>query len=154
MDRNMTGTSTEKPQRSLRPRINSGFGRLLIFLYGLFALSASSRGIVELLTKHAAPISYALSALAGLIYIVGTVCLARSTTTSRLVGIVSFSVELVGVIAVSIWTLLDPAAFAEKSVWSDFGLDYAFIPLAMPIFGLWWLWRAPQGEAAESQMSA
>lgn len=147
----MTQTTTEKKApRSLRPRTNSGFGRLLIFLYGLFALSASSRGIVELITKHAAPISYALSAVAGLIYIVGTVCLARSTSRSRRIGIASFSIELVGVIAVSIWTILDPAAFSEKSVWSDFGLDYAFVPLAMPIFGLWWLWRAPTDTHVET----
>jgi hypothetical protein len=139
----MTQTTIEKPQRSLRPRINSGFGRLLIFLYGLFALSALSRGTVELITKHAYPASYAMSAIAGLIYLVGTVCLARSTAVSRRIGIASFSIELAGVIAVSIWTMLDPAAFGEKSVWSDFGYDYAFVPLAMPIFGLWWLWRAP-----------
>jgi hypothetical protein len=139
----MTVTETDETRRSLRPRINSGFGRLLIFLYGLFALSAFSRGVVELITKHAAPASYAMSALAGLIYLIGTFCLARSTVVSRKIGMVSFSIELAGVIAVSIWTFLDPAAFSEKSVWSDFGLEYAFVPLAMPIFGLWWLWRAP-----------
>ncbi len=136
-------TVVDKSQRSLRPRINSGFGRFLIFLYALFALSASSRGLVELATKHKAPLSYALSALAGLVYIVGTVCLARSTALSRRIGIVSFAFELVALLAVGIWTLVDPSRFPEPTVWSDFGYEYAFVPLAMPIFGLYWLWKAP-----------
>ncbi len=146
----MTQTPVDKAHRLSRPQINSGFGRLLIFLYGLFALSALSRGVVELLTKHEYPYSYAMSALAGLIYLIGTICLARSTAVSRRIGIASFSIELAGVIAVSIWTMLDPSAFGEKSVWSDFGYDYAFVPLAMPIFGLWWLWRAPTQPAVDS----
>jgi amino acid transporter len=136
-------STLEKPQRSLRPRINSGFGRFLIFLYALFALSASSRGLVELATKHEAPLSYALSALAGLVYIIGTICLARSTARSRRIGIVSFAFELVALLAVGVWTLVDKSRFPEPTVWSDFGFQYAFVPLAMPIFGLYWLWRAP-----------
>jgi hypothetical protein len=146
----MTMTQVDKPPRISRPRINSGFGRLLIFLYGLFALSALSRGIVELITKSEAPLSYALSALAGLIYLIGTVCLARSTKISRRVGIVSFSIELAGVIAIGIWTLVDSSAFPTPTVWSDFGFQYAFVPLAMPIFALWWLWRAPESEQPAS----
>jgi hypothetical protein len=154
----MTQTQTAPPERSARTRINTGLGRLLIFVYGLFALSAGARAGVQIATKFdVAPMAYILSAISAVIYLVATVCLARSTPMSRRIAIVSCTIELAGVIAVGTWSLLDRAAFPDlnhSTVWSSFGSEYAFFPLFLPILGLWWVWRAPQRETASSQISA
>ncbi len=126
----------------LRP-INTGPGRLLLSVYGLFAVAATSRAAVQLATKFdEAPLAYSLSALAGLIYIVATVALGRSTPTSRRVAVVSCTVELVGVLVVGTLSLLDRDLFPDETVWSGYGSGYGFVPLVLPILGLLWLRRA------------
>ena len=68
-------------------------------MYGLFALAATARGVTQLVTQYAeAPLAYVLSLVAGIVYIVATVTLARGTATSRRVALVAVSVELVGVL--------------------------------------------------------
>ena len=59
----------------------------------------------------AAPLAYVLSAIAAVIYLVTTVCLARSTPLSRRVGIACCTVELFGVIIVGIRSLFWRSAF-------------------------------------------
>jgi len=122
-----------------RRRINVGVGRVLIFVYGLFALSACARAGVQIATKfHEAPVAYLLSALAAVIYIVATVALARS---DRRLAIACCSVELLGVLAVGTASLLDRGAFPDATVWSGYGMGYGFVPLVLPVLGLLWLRR-------------
>jgi hypothetical protein len=124
----------------LATRTRSGPGRLLIAVYAIFALSATARSAVQLLTHvERAPLAYALSAFAAAVYIVATVCLTRGNRTSRRIATVAILVELVGVLAVGTWSLLDPAAFPDATVWSDYGQGYGYIPAALPLLGLWWL---------------
>src|SRR5215467_12341472 len=161
MDTEPVTTERDGSTRAMTPtdrrrRINIGLGRLLIFVYGVFALSASARAMVQIATKfHEAPLAYVLSAVAAVIYIVATVCLARSTVRSRLLGIVCISIELVGVIVVGSLSLSDKSAFPDATVWSGFGSGYGYVPLVLPILGLWWLLRgappvAPDGRARPS----
>lgn len=123
--------------------VNRGFGRVLIALYGLFAIAATSRSVVQLLTRFdEAPVAYVLSAVAALIYIVATIALARGDRTSRRVATIAITIELIGVLVVGAASLLFPAEFPHASVWSTFGSGYLFIPLVLPIVGLWWLRRS------------
>jgi hypothetical protein len=134
----------------LATRTRSGPGRLLIAVYAIFALSATARSAVQLSTHFSrAPLPYLLSALAAVIYIVATVCLTRGSQTSRLVATVSILIELVGVLAVGTWSLLDPAAFPDATVWSDYGQGYGYVPAVLPLLGLWWLrtTATPRGQA-------
>jgi hypothetical protein len=142
----MTMTETP-PRRSSRLRLNIGPGRLLIFAYGVMTASAAARSGFQIATKfHNAPTAYLLSAISAVIYLIATVCLARSSQLSRRIALVSCSIELLGVIAVGIWSLADASAFPyandRSTVWAYFGVEYAFLPLILPILGLWWLWRA------------
>jgi hypothetical protein len=122
--------------------INTGVGRVLIFVYGLFALSASARAVVQIATKFGqAPLAYVLSALAAAIYLVATVCLARATPASRRIAIACCTVELLGVLAIGTASLADKSAFPDATVWSGFGAGYGYVPLILPIVGLWWLLR-------------
>jgi cytochrome bd-type quinol oxidase subunit 2 len=121
---------------------NTGPGRVLISLYGLFAVAATSRAAVQLATKfHEAPVAYLLSAAAAVIYVIATVALARSTPTSRRVALVACSVELAGVLVVGTLSLLDPDLFPDETVWSGYGSGYGFVPLVLPVLGLLWLRR-------------
>jgi len=119
--------------------VNRGPGRVLIAVYGLFALAATARAGVQIATRFSqAPVAYLLSALAAVIYLVATVALARS---DRRLAYVCCSVELLGVLAIGTASLTDPAAFPKATVWSLYGIGYGFVPLVLPVLGLLWLRR-------------
>lgn len=118
----------------------SGPGRVLIAVYGVFALAATSRAGVQIATKfHEAPVAYVLSAFAAVVYIVATVTLARSGRTSYRIAVTSCTIELVGVVTVGTYSIADTAAFPDATVWSSYGSGYGFVPLVLPVLGLLWL---------------
>jgi hypothetical protein len=121
---------------------NTGPGRILVAVYGLFAIAAGSRAAVQMATRFdEAPLAYTLSALAAIVYVVATVGLARSTARSRRVAVASCTFELVGVLTVGTASLVDREAFPDQTVWSLYGIGYGFVPLVLPVLGLLWLWR-------------
>ena len=131
----MSSTGPSSPRRT-----SSGPGRALVAVYGLFALSATARAAVQLATQFdEAPLAYLLSAVAGLVYVVATVTLARGDRASRRVATVAIVLELVGVLTVGTLSIVDPAAFPRATVWSAYGIGYAFVPLVLPVLGLLWL---------------
>jgi hypothetical protein len=122
--------------------INTGLGRVLLFVYGTFALAASARAGVQIATKFSeAPLAYLLSALAALVYIAATVGLAIGGRRGRLIALTSCSIELVGVLVVGTLSIGDKQAFPDATVWSGYGSGYGYVPLVLPMVGLWWLWR-------------
>ena len=90
---------------------------------------------------HHAPVAYLLSAFAAVVYILATVTLAVGSPAARRIAVVSCSVELVGVLAIGTWSVVDPATFPDATVWSGYGSGYGFVPLVLPVFGLLWLRR-------------
>ncbi len=124
-----------------------GPGRVILALYVVFVIGSVSRATAQILTQYdEAPLAYNLSALAAAIYVVATIALALPGERAWRVSVVAISIELIGVLAVGTWSFLRPEAFADASVWSHFGQGYLFIPLVLPVIGLWWLAksRAPQ----------
>lgn len=116
-----------------------GFGRVLVFVYGIFALAATGRSTLQLATKASeAPLPYALSAFAAVVYIVATFALA---TGRRSLALSAVGIELVGVLGVGVTSLLLPQDYPDATVWSDFGAGYGYVPLVLPLVGLWWLLR-------------
>ncbi|MFC5379711.1 hypothetical protein [Aquipuribacter nitratireducens] len=127
--------------RRARPT-RSGPGRLLVAVYAVLAVGATSRSVYQVLVKFdEAPIAYVLSAVAALVYVVATVALAVDRPAARRVAWVAVGTEAVGVVVVGTVSLARPALFPEPTVWSDFGLGYLLIPLVLPFLGLWWLRR-------------
>ena len=117
-----------------------GFGRVLVAVYGIFALAATSRSAVQIATElDKAPLAYLLSAFAAIVYIVATVSLARGDVTSRRLATVAISIELVGVLIVGAASEWFPSVFQHPTVWTGFGSGYGFVPLVLPFVGLWWL---------------
>jgi len=130
---------------NLQQATRTGFGRFLIAVYAVFAVAATSRSIVQLTTRFDnAPVAYLLSAFAAVVYIIATVGLARATEASRRVVTVSCIIELVGVIGIGTLSYIQPQDFPEPTVWSHFGSGYVFIPVVLPIAGLWWLRKTRQ----------
>ena len=124
-------------------RTGSGPGRLLVAVYAVLALSATARALVQLLTKgDEAPVAYVLSLLAGIVYGVATVALARRGRRARQVAWLTIGTELAGVLVVGALSLADPGLFPDDTVWSRFGQGYGFVPLVLPVLGLLWLWRS------------
>ncbi|RZS34064.1 hypothetical protein EV193_110214 [Herbihabitans rhizosphaerae] len=118
----------------------SGPGRLLIAVYAIFALAATARSGVQLVTKFEhAPLAYLLSAFAAIMYIVATVFLTRGDDRSRLIAAGSCLIELIGVLVVGTASLLAPQAFPDATVWSEYGKGYGFVPLVLPVLGLLWI---------------
>ena len=137
--------SDPSPQADHAPRpTSSGPGRVLIAVYAIFALSATARAAVQIATKfHEAPVAYLLSAFAGVVYIVATIGLAGSGPGRRRLAWIAVGIELVGVLAVGTLTALDTADFPSDTVWSLYGRGYGFVPLVLPLIGLWWLRHTP-----------
>ena len=135
--------------------LNAGPGRVLIALYGLFALAAGARAGVQIATKFdEAPVAYILSAAAAAIYLVAMVGLIRGGPGGRRLALVCCSVELAGVLVVGTASLVARDAFPDETVWSGYGRGYGFVPLALPVLGLLWLRASsPSATSATSARS-
>ncbi len=126
----------------------TGPGRILVLVYGIFAVAAGARAGVQIATRfEEAPVAYLLSALAALVYLINAVFLSRESASSWIAARAMCILELVGVIGVGTASLVAPDAFPDATVWSQFGLGYGMVPLALPILGLLWLNRTRPAEA-------
>ena len=134
---------------------NTGWGRALVLVYAVFAISALGRSSVQLAEKAGdAPLAYGLSAFSAVVYAVATYCLARPGRRTTPIAWVAVSVELVGVLVVGALTVVDPALFPDDTVWSRFGSGYGWVPAVLPLFGLAWLWHTRPQRNADSPVSA
>ncbi|GAB3943250.1 membrane protein [Kribbella albertanoniae] len=130
------------PTRSDPSATKRGPGRILVLVYGVFALAATARAGVQIATQFSdAPIAYLLSAVAAVIYCAATFALAKATTLSRRVATIAIAIELIGVLGIGAFSYAVPEDFPDATVWSHFGQGYGFVPLVLPILGLLWLRR-------------
>ncbi|MEU3480534.1 hypothetical protein ACI2LO_13735 [Streptomyces sp. NPDC033754] len=138
----MTETQ-EQTAQGARTRLVSGPGILLVWLYGVMSVGAVSRSIYQIATEFdRAPLAYALSAVAAVVYAFITYTLVRGGEKARRAALVCCAAELAGVLIVGTWTLVEPSAFPDATVWSDYGYGYLFIPVLLPLTGIWWLRRS------------
>ena len=115
--------------------------RIIVSIYVVLSLAALGRSSFQILTKFDdAPLAYSLSALAAVGYVIATVSVALGhRPIARRVAQWSLSFELAGVLGVGWLSLIIPELFPDQTVWSQFGMGYLFIPLVLPVLGLWWL---------------
>jgi hypothetical protein len=117
-----------------------GWGRALVFAYGVFAVAATGRSVLQISTGFdAAELAYCLSLVAAVVYLVATTSLLLGGAAGWRVAAVAVSVELVGVLAVGALSYAATDLFPDKTVWSHFGQGYGFLPLVLPFAGLAWL---------------
>ena len=125
---------------------STGFGRVLIVVYGLLALAATGRSFYQIASEYdVAPFAYTLSALAAVVYIVATVALVKKGDVWYRIAWFTIGFELLGVLVIGTLSIFDPELFTSKTVWSFYGRGYAFVPLVLPIVGMVWLYlRRPR----------
>ncbi len=119
----------------------TGIGRVLVILYAIMALGASGRSFVQIAEKfYEAPLAYTLSAASAVVYILATLALIFAGRPGwYIVAWVAIVFELVGVLAIGTLSIVMPDLFAHDTVWSYYGRGYVWIPLVLPVLGLWWL---------------
>ncbi|WP_314646898.1 hypothetical protein [uncultured Microbacterium sp.] len=119
----------------------TGIGRVLVIVYAVMALAATGRSFVQIVRRFdEAPLAYSLSALAAVVYILATLALVLARRRGwYTVAWVAIVFELTGVLVVGALSLVLPELFQHETVWSLFGRGYLFIPLVLPVFGIWWL---------------
>jgi hypothetical protein len=129
-----SGATEARPRR-----INDGPGRVLLVVYVVFAISAGARAVFQIATQFSdAPVAFLLSAFSAVVYLVAAVAIGRG---ARGVALVAVWIELVGVLAVGLFSVVAAKDFPRSTVWSDFGAGYGFVPVILPILGLIWLLR-------------
>ena len=128
----------------------TGIGRVLVIVYAVMALAATGRSFVQIVRRFdEAPLAYTLSAVAAVVYILATLALVLAGRPGWYqVAWVAIVFELTGVLTVGALSLLVPSLFGHDSVWSHFGMGYVFVPLVLPVLGLWWLRRNRPDRAA------
>ncbi|MDN5820953.1 MAG: hypothetical protein L0H74_14525 [Brachybacterium sp.] len=130
-----------------------GFEIVLIAVYGIFAISATARSLVQTLRDFSfAPVAYMLSLLAALTYIAVTIALVRRGRRSVLARRLCLA-ELAGVLIVGTLTLVDPALFPDATVWGHFGQGYGFVPLLLPVLALLYLRRSGRRDGASGPVA-
>jgi hypothetical protein len=139
----MSATTTPTAPRT--PRRALGIGRVLITVYAILAIGATSRAVYQMATVYGqARIPITLSAVSGVVYIVATLALLLPGRAWYRVAWVTISFELLGVLVVGTLSLVDPtvagsATISDGTVWSYYGIGYLFIPVVLPVLGLLWL---------------
>lgn len=135
-----TAPPSTEPRTNDRSRM-TGIGRVLVIVYGIMALAATGRSFVQIVQRFdEAPLAYTLSAVSAAVYILATLALvfAGNRTWYRIAWI-AIVFELTGVVVVGTLTFVLPELFDHPTVWSWFGQGYVFIPLVLPLVGMWWL---------------
>jgi integral membrane protein len=123
-----------------RAPTRSGGHQVLLLLYALFTLAAGARSLVQLATQAGeAPLAYTLSLLAALTYALGWLAIRRASEGHTAFASRMLWVELAGVLTVGTLSVVRPEWFPDATVWSDFGIGYGFVPVALPVAGLLWL---------------
>lgn len=147
----MGGMSTVTTSATDTRRPAYGLGRVLILIYGIFALAATARSAVQLIRNPSeAPLAYSLSALAAVIYILATVSLAHNGKRMRRIAWGAVIFEALGVITIGIVSFLHPELFPRATVWSHFGAGYGFVPLVLPSLGIAWLFTSNPARLAQN----
>ena len=135
----MTDVRSARPKTD-RGRRMSGIGRVLVAVYAVLALAAVGRSFYQIATRFdEAPLAYTLSAVAAVVYVVATIALVRPGLGWYRVAWATLAFELTGVLVVGTLSIVDPELFPHDTVWSWFGRGYLFIPLVLPVLGMWWL---------------
>lgn len=128
------------PESTQGRALATGPGRVLVAIYGVFAVAAGARAGVQIATRfEEAPLAYLLSALAAVVYVIALIGFIRGGSGGWRLAVACCAFELAGVLAVGTASIFFAEAFPDETVWSGYGRGYGFVPLVLPVLGLLWL---------------
>jgi hypothetical protein len=140
-----TAATDPDSDKATTPRRRFGVGAVLITVYAILAIGATSRALYQMATAYStAPVAITLSALSGVIYILATLALVLPGRAWYRIAWTTISFELAGVLIIGTLSILVPSIFVQGSgidgtVWSYYGFGYLFIPVVLPVLGMLWL---------------
>ncbi len=150
-----TKSVTERLSAALPSLVGAGTLTVLIAVYGVLVLAAAGRSAYQIIDHFGkAPIAISISGASALVYILATIALIVHKGVWYRIAWVTVSVEFAGVIVVGAITTFFPDALGPDSgnafgdtatVWTVFGQGYWFVPLVLPLAGMWWLSTHPAG---------
>lgn len=126
-------TPAGSTKSSITQENSRGFRMALFVVYGVFAVSATARALVQSIRDFSeAPLAFSLSIVAALTYVAIAVLLFRKAPHWRAI-LILVGVELVGVVGVGALSFAQPEWFPKATVWSHFGEGYGYVPLVLPL---------------------
>jgi hypothetical protein len=118
-------------------------------------MAAVGRSAFQIIDHFAkAPVAISISGVSALVYVLAMVALIVHRGAWYRVAWVTVSIEFAGVVIVGAITTFFPDALGPDSgnafgdtatVWTVFGQGYWFVPLVLPLAGMWWLKTHPAG---------
>ncbi len=116
-----------------------GASDALALFYGLWAVSALGRALYQYIVRRPPDLTPThISAFVGALYLLIIIGLRRRSPRAWWATLALLGIELAGVLLVGtvdvVWR-----PFPYASVWSGYGAGYFYMPLILPIAGLWWL---------------
>lgn len=140
----MSGQETAAPQIQSaddRRGASHGLGRIVIGVFWLAAASFLYTSVSDYIHFPSEPIGpRAVSVLAAVGYLVGAVALTHNGRRMRMIGWSAVGFELAGAVITGIVGIGVEDIGAIRSVWGNFGAEYYYVPLALPLLGFIWLW--------------
>lgn len=138
------------------PRVvSTGVLTVLVAVYAVLVMAASGRSIYQIIDHFSkAPVAISISAASALVYLTAMIALIVHRGVWYRIAWVTVSLEFTGVIVIGAITTFLPNALGPDSgdafgdtstVWTVFGEGYWFIPLVLPLAGMWWLRAHPAG---------
>jgi len=148
--------------------VGTGTLTVLIAIYAVLVMAAVGRSAFQIIDHFSkAPIAISISGVSALVYVLAMVALIVHRGAWYRVAWATVSVEFAGVVIVGAITTFFPNALGPDSgdafgdtatVWTVFGQGYWFVPLVLPLAGMWWLRTHPPrpagGAAAAAQPAA
>lgn len=125
---------------SLWANFISPIGHVLAFFYPLLAISTGARAIYQLFFKQGVTnyLPVYLTAIAAGIYLVASIGFVYRRRWTWWLSVILLAIEALFAITVGVLSITAPEVIGH-TVWSRFGIDYGFLPMLLPLFGLIWL---------------
>lgn len=123
-------------------RASRGLGRLVMAVFWVFGVVTTVLAVAALARPADSPLgSRLVGLLAAVIYILIAVGITHNGRRMRMLAWAGLVVELVGPIITGLLGVgagLPPGSYV--SAWTDFGINYWYLPLILPIGGMAWMW--------------
>ena len=146
---------TERLSAAMPRLVGAGTLTVLIAVYAVLVMAAVGRSAFQIIDHFSkAPIAISISGLSALVYVLAMVALIVHKGSWYRVAWATVSVEFAGVVIIGAITTFFPNALGPDSgdafgdtatVWTVFGEGYWFVPLVLPLAGMWWLKTHPVG---------
>lgn len=118
-----------------------GGGRLVMAVFWVVTAYFTYTSVADFFNNQDAPIGPRIvSVLAALGYVLSAISITHNGRRMRIIGQTALTLELAGALTTGLIGLGVADIGAIRNIWANFGAEYFYIPLILPIIGLVWMW--------------